>query len=530
MQGSSKKFKENHQGQAVLFPQSLDERIPENDIVRVVNSIVNELDISHLLKKYKGGGASAYHPRMMLKVLLYAYLKKLYSCRKIAQALRENIYFMWLSGNSMPTYKTINNFRSGILRDEIKTIFESLVRFCVKEKYVDLEELYVDGTKMEANANKYTPVWRKNTERYKDRVQERVQEVLEEVEKINNEEDQIYGDKDLPEKGEHIDSGELNRKINELSERINNDTNKKKARALSKQRTKLKNEHKKLRKYEKQEELLNGRNSYSKTDPDATFMRWKDDRLLPSYNIQASSQNQIIVHYTIGQNASDQYEFESHLQALSDEFAPKAIVGDAGFGTHLNYMLLEEEEIEPYLKYSTFYRETKSTNKNPFHRDNFKYDMDTDTFTCPDDRSLIFSHEEEYKLRNGKATFKRVYQSLNCKGCPYRDQCLQGAGNRTVNINPEWEDYKTKARSLLNSEKGIEYRKRRGIDIETVFGNIKENRSYRRFTLRGLEKVNIEFGLLAMVQNIAKIAAISLDLVSNKLWSLVYRYTLKIAG
>ena len=101
MQSSSKIFKENHQGQTVLFPQSLDDRIPDNDIVRVINSIVNELDISHLLKKYKGGGASSYHPRMMLKVLLYAYLKKTYSCRKIAQALRENIYFMWLSGNRL---------------------------------------------------------------------------------------------------------------------------------------------------------------------------------------------------------------------------------------------------------------------------------------------------------------------------------------------------------------------------------------------------------------------------------------------
>ena len=161
---------------------------------------------------------------------------------------------------------------------------------------IDLEELYVDGTKMEANANKYTPVWRKNTDRYKDRVKQRVQEVLEEVERINQEEEEMYGEKDLPGKGEHIDSDELKIKINELSERINNHTNKKKAKALSKQRTKLKNEQKKLRKYEEQEELLNGRNSYSKTDPGATFMRWKDERLLPSYNIQASSQNQIIVH------------------------------------------------------------------------------------------------------------------------------------------------------------------------------------------------------------------------------------------
>jgi transposase len=522
-------FKENHQGQTILFPQSLDEIIPEQDVVRVVNSIVNELDISSLLKKYKGGGASSYHPRMMLKVLLYSYLKGTYSCRKIAQALRENIYYMWLSGNSMPVYKTINNFRSGSLRKEIKSIFESLVRFCVNEGYINLDELYVDGTKIEADANKHTHVWKKNVKRYKDGVHQRVQAVLDEVDNINEEEDKMYGDKDLPEKGEHIDSDELKRKISDLTEKINKDSDKKKARELSKQRTKLKNEEKKLKKYEKQEEILNGRNSYSKTDPDATFMRSKDDQLLPGYNVQASSQNQFVVHYTIGQSSSDQYEFEPHLQTLPDEFKPKAYVGDAAYGTHLNYLLAEQEEIEPYLKYSTFYRESKTSKKSPFHRDNFKYDPDTDTFTCPQNRSLVYSHTEEYELRNGFKTHRRVYQSLNCKGCPHFENCVKGKTNRSIKINPEWEEYKAKARSLLNSPQGVKYRKHRGIDIEAVFGHIKKNRGYRRFMLRGLDKVNIEFGLLAMVQNIAKIAAISLNLALNNLWKLMDPYNLKMS-
>ena len=526
---SSKKFKEIHQGQTILFPQNLDEMIPDNDIVRVINSIVNELDISTLLKKYKGGGTTSYHPRMMLKVLLYSYLQGLYSCRKIAKALRENIYYMWISGNSTPSYKTINNFRSGRLRNDIKEIFESLVIFCVKEGYINLDVLYVDGTKMQANANKHTAVWRKNTKRYKDKVQQRVKEVLEQVDKINQQDDQTYGDNDLAQKGEHIDSDELKNKINQLSEQINKRSNKKEARALSKQRTKLKNEEKKLRKYEKQEELLNGRNSYSKTDPDATFMRWKDDRLLPTYNIQASSQNQIIVHYSVGQSASDQYEFGTHLQSLPHTVKPIAYVGDAGYGTHLNYMLLENEKIQAYLKYSTFYIETKKTKQNPFDKDNFKYDLDTDTFKCPDNRSIVFDHIEQYKLRNGQKTFKRIYQSINCQGCSYTDQCLQGQGNRTVQLNPEWEEYKIKARNLLNSEKGLKYRKRRAVDIETVFGNIKHNKNYRRFRLRGLEKVNVEFGLLAMVQNIAKITAISLESTLHRLWNLINGNNIKMA-
>lgn len=503
-------FKKHSQNQGLLLPKHIGDLIPQKHIVRLVDRVIDELDISSMMELYAGGGTSSYHPRMMLKVLVYGYLDGVYSCRKIAKALRENIYFMWISGDSQPSFKTINNFRGGRLKGHIEKIFESLVDFCVAEEYIDLKELYVDGTKMQSNANKYTAVWRKNTERYTKRVKDTVQEILKEVDRINSEDDKQYGDKDLPEMGEHINATKLQEKIKDLSEKINQQTDKDKKKELSKKRTILNREQKKLVKYEGQESVLDGRNSYSKTDTDATFMRWKDGRLLPSYNIQASSQDQFIVHYTIGRNAADQYEFEHHLESLPPAFIPTAIVGDSGYGSEINYELLEKNNIESYLKYGSFHKELKGEiKKKKFHKDNFPYNPDTDSFTCPNNRSLVFKAISTRTLRNGKKIEKRVYECPSCQGCPFKSQCIKNpeTAQRSIYFNPQWEKYKQDAKANLTSQQGLIYRSKRSIDIETVFGNIKTNKKFDRFTLRGLQKVTIEFGLVAMAHNLAKMAA-----------------------
>ncbi len=149
-------FKELTSNQNVLFPSSLSDRIPPNHPVRVVNQVVDQLGIICLLSKYKGGGTSSYHPRMMLKVLFYGYLCNLYSCRKIEKALHENIHFMWLSGNNMPDFRTINHFRSGRLREDIKYLFSQFVLLLQSCGYVSLDIQYVDGTKVESASNRYS--------------------------------------------------------------------------------------------------------------------------------------------------------------------------------------------------------------------------------------------------------------------------------------------------------------------------------------------------------------------------------------
>ncbi|MEX2410655.1 MAG: transposase, partial [Candidatus Paceibacterota bacterium] len=249
-----------------LFPVNIFDKIPENHPVRLIDSVVNSLDISDILKKYKGGGTSAYHPRMMIKVLFYSYLSNVYSCRKIAKALNENIHFMFISGNSTPDFRTINDFRGKILKDSIKTLFAEVVKMLVEMGYVSLDVQYIDGTKIEASSNKYTFVWRGSVEKYKDKLETKINSILSDIEKSILSDNQEVNKEELP---QTINSEELKERLSVLNKKL-----KEPPKKVAKELQKLQEEHlPKLKKYENDLEILGDRNSYSKTDPDATFMR-----------------------------------------------------------------------------------------------------------------------------------------------------------------------------------------------------------------------------------------------------------------
>lgn len=265
-------------------------------------------------------------------------------------------------------------------------------------------------------------------------------------------------------------------------------------------------------KYEDQEKALSGRNSYSKTDNDATFMRMKDGTLLPAYNVMLSTENQFVVNYSLHQNPSDSNLFVEHLKKF-ETISPKLpdnLVGDAAFGTEQNYAYLKRKAIGNYLKFSTFHKEqTKKHKENIFHKDNFNYDSLTDSFKCPDGRDLVYKDSNFDKNRNGTVSYVRIYSSMDCSNCDLSSQCTKGQ-LRTIQVNRRLEKFKQQARENLNSEKGIKLRKQRNVEIESVFGNIKWNYGFRRFLLRGLEKVNTEIGLLSIAQNMRKLYRLAL--------------------
>jgi len=215
-------FKEYTQGQVVLLPTDLETQIPPQHLVRIVNTAIDKMNLSALLAQYKGGGTSSYHPKMLLKVLVYAYTQQLYSSRKIAKALRENIYFMWLAGNQRPDFRTINRFRSEVVKEVIEEIFTSVLELLIDEGYIKLENYFLDGTKIEANANPYSWVWGKSTKRYKQKLQEKVKELILQIEQVNEAENVEYGERDLEEMGpgEPLDSQKLEQKIQELNQRL----------------------------------------------------------------------------------------------------------------------------------------------------------------------------------------------------------------------------------------------------------------------------------------------------------------------
>lgn len=515
---SKQVFKPYTQHQVMLLPPSLEELIPENHLVRVVNRTVEKLNIQPLLATYQGDGASAYHPLMLLKVLIYAYLTKTYSSRLIAKALAENIHFMWLSGMSTPDFRTINNFRSSRLRAVIDQVFGSMVFFLLAHGYVDLEAYFVDGTKLRADSNKHKVVWAKNTKRYKQKVQQKINDLLVEIEQANAKEQEHYGERNLEELGEQstLTSNSVKEQVDRLNEILRqatpeaqppSPTNKRTARALNKISMKL---LPKLQHYEHQEETLAGRNSYARTDPDATVFLSKDGQLLPSYNLLIGTQHQFLVNYSLHQRrASESDAFPAHLRRLHSLVGrhPDLVMGDSAFGSEENYALLSEHQIGNYLKYNTFHLEQKRKYRNnPYRKENFPHDAINDTYHCPQGRVLTLKQVRTVASTNGYNSTARSYQCSNCHDCPVATQCKRGDGNRTIYINPTLDRYRVQVRTNLNSDVGIALRKQRGMDVEPPFGDLKFNQGYTRCRLRGLEKVNVEIAILSIAHNIKKVA------------------------
>src|ERR1700755_3452775 len=296
-------FKANHQHQIMAIPPTLEELVPTGHPVRVVHDVLEKVDISLLMKQYKPGGASSYHPRMLLKAVVYAYINNIYSSRKIEQALQESIYFMWLTGMSKPDHNTINRFRCQRLQKPLRPIFTQVVVLLCEEGLLSLKDLYTDGTKIEANANRYTFVWGKSIKTSKERIKQQLDELWKYAQSVAASE---MDDTD-PSGFDKIDK----EKVTATVEKINAALRDKEVTQKVRQKLNYARKHwpAALDKYEQQEKIIGThRSSYSKTDPDATFMRMKDDhmrnrQLKPAYNIQISTNSQYIASYSIHQNA-----------------------------------------------------------------------------------------------------------------------------------------------------------------------------------------------------------------------------------
>lgn len=505
-----KQFKDYAQGQMQLLPPSLEELVPEGHLSRVINTFIDNLDTEALYQAFPGGGAPPYHPIMMLKVLIYSYCTKTFSSREIERNLKQDIVHMWLSGMQRPDHNTVNRFRSYYLSNVLDEVFFQVVWMLHEKGYMKLKDLFVDGTKQEAEAGRYTHVWRKNVERYKQNAKEKIKLLLEEIETLNESEDQLYGDNPLSELtiAKEFTSDEVKQAAQSANSALNKKGNK---RAVKKKINELEKAAEKLNNYETQEKILGDRNSYSKTDNDATFMRMKDDRLRPGYTPIISTNNQYIVNVTVSQNAADNVGFKEHVEKLlswSDgKLKPDNYMGDSGFGNEENYEFLAEKGIGNYLKFNIFhYEQTNDFKNNPYMKENMLYDGTTDTYTCPAGRKLHYVEDIERITATGYRRKLKVYECKTCIWCKLAEKCKKGDSNRRFEISEKLEKHKGLARSNLNSEKGIELRCKRGVDVETPFADIKLNMGYDRFRLRGLRKATSEMLLLSLAHNMRKVA------------------------
>lgn len=499
-------FKSYDPDQITLLPYSLEELVPQGHPVRIVKQVVDEVDVRPINRKYKGGGASSFHPRLMLKLLVYGYLTNTYSSRKLEEQAQQNIHFMWLLGMKKPDHNTINRFRSEKLSGVLKQIFSQIVLLLQQEGIVSLKEaVFTDGTKIESAANKYTFIWGRSIKTNKDRMKAQLNELWSYAQSVAAEELKDTAP---------LEYNEINpEKVRDTIAKINAALDDKQE-VSTKVRQKLnyakKHWPENLRKYDGQEKLLAGRNSYSKTDPDATFMHMKEDHMLngqlkPAYNLQISSQDQFILNYSLHQTTTDFQTLPSHIEQYEDlyKIRPEAVVADAGYGSDENYGVLEQKGIEAYIKYNTFDKEQKQGIK-PFSNDSLHYNEQENYLICPMGQRMEYVGDGQRVTSSGYIQQISRYQAKNCEGCPMRGVCHSSKGNRIVEVNHSLRKHKQAAKERLNTEQGIKYRKRRAADVEPVFAQLKHNHGFRRFLLKGMSKTEVEIGLLSIAHNLRK--------------------------
>ena len=515
-------YKEYHQNDQWLFPPSFSDFIPEDHFVRVVSRTIDDLHLyNHFIKKMKGGGASRYNPIMLLKVITYCYMSGVYTSRQIAKQCRENINVMWLSGMQQPDFRTINRFRNGLLKETIELVFIDLVKLLYEKGYVSLENYFVDGTKIESAANKYTFVWKRATDRFEEKLDEKLEVFLKDVEELTTKENEKYGNKDYSELGDTpITSDDIKEAAQKIEDKLqeldakDDEDSKELKKKLTKSAKLIKKDYlPRKEKYELHNTKFNGRNSFSKTDEDATFMRMKEDHMLngqlkPGYNIQVGTENCFVLGYDIFPNPTDTRTLIPHLnnvmKRLDCKF--KAVIADAGYGCEENYTYIKNQDIKGAVKYTSYEKEQRrSFKKKTYNALNWEYDEKQKQYTCPNGNPVPYLKTTVKKNGSGYKQEIMLFQCENCEGCPTRELCTKSYKGRVVQRNETWLVQKQEVIDLLKSDEYKALMRRRSVECETVFGQIKSNQNFRRFHLKGNAGVSTEWGILMLGYNLKQI-------------------------
>jgi len=473
------KFKEYNQKQPWLIPPNIEDEIPSGDICRVINEVVESINISFIEDKYNEEGKPAYHPRMMLKIIFYGYSRKTFSSRKIAQELERNIYYWYLSGKHKPDFRTINLFRQRHCR-ELKMVFEEIVCLCVKLGLADLTTVAIDSTKIKANASRDKTKDKEWIDRKIKENSEILKRALDEADRIDREEDELFGDK----------------RGDELPEELQDP--KKRLELLKMLKAEIEQTHQK---------------TINLTDKDAKVVK-SNGKYLVGYNCQGvvDSKHQVIVAADISESPNDWNELKPMIEGLKEDQGktPQIILADAGYFSGSTLKYLKKEKIAGYVpdKATNDLRKELAGNvpeEDRYSKEFFKYSRDNDIYICPENKSLMKTTSIPIRVyRKGEGVVGYFqYQCKECRHCRSRKECTNNRIGRTIN---RYEDENLRGEMAQKMRSGgYDIYKQRMKIIEPVFGNIKQNLGFREFSLRGFIKTRGEFFLIATAHNLLKI-------------------------
>jgi transposase len=496
----------------LMFPIGFEAIIPEDDMVRFFAMECEKLDYTDLYRAYYG---SLYHcgpgrppadPKLLFQICAFAYANDIYSSRKIEEACLKRIDFMWLlDGEPAPDHTTIANFRSGPCKEPIEGLFYQYVQHLDEIGATDHIVGIFDGTKVESFANKYTFVWRGTVEKNLAKLIDKAKAVFARL--------GITGDATKDALRDTIDSKQ--KMMAELHiEQVHGRGSHKSQ--LQRECEELSGILEKWLKYEEQLRIMgSNRNSYSKTDPGATFLRMKDDhmrngQLKPGYNVQICVNSEFITGIGVYPDRNDVNTFEPFMTSLIEKHGQKyeIALADAGYESLTNYRFLDSAGIESYIKPTNYYyMKKKKFKKQIGRRENMTYEEADDYYVCANQQHLVFEREHTYTPKTGGEQTNRVYRCENCDGCAYRSDCCKSKDinkPKEIEVNPEFNAYREISLANITTEYGIQLRINRSIQVEGAFGVIKEDHHFRRFLCGGTEKVMSELLLLGIGYNMRK--------------------------
>ena len=496
--------------------------IPGNDSVRLLDKIVERMNLKAPWSTYDARGRKpATPPRIMLKIVLYAGMESNYASRKIQTACQRDINYIWLlEGYPAPSHFEIARFRSQRLTKCADEIFAQLVTMLHEMGEIKYEHLFVDGTKIEANANKYSFVWKKSTNKHEARLDEKIKKLLPELcgkygilaEDMGSLLSALEANVDFPfVHGRGKRKSDLQRDIELL-------------RDLAERK----------QKYARYNETFRGRNSFSKTDPDATFMHMKEDhmrnaQLKPGYNVQFGVEGEYITGADVSSERSDQLTLIPLLEKMKGYGSDYTdVTADAGYESEENYSWFEAAGKECYIKPQNYERsKTRKFKSNMALRENMPYDAEADEYTCQAGQKLRAKNESERKSASGYVSRVTYYECDNCSGCPYKKSCTKAKGNRKMQVSKRFVQQRAESLKRITSEKGTLLRMNRSIQSEGAFGVIKQDYGFRQFLLRGHKKVMTEILLVAMANNVNKLHA---KIQQNRTGSQLFKKTSGLTG
>ncbi len=510
---TQKKYSSETVEEQVILPFDLGRVIPEDDSVRLLNRVLKEVDYKELNSMYSSYGRKpVVEPKTLFKIIVYGYMNNIYSSRMLERACKRDINFMWLLGEeTVPDHSTISRFKSEKLSEVIDELFAQFVKKLKELNEVAYENIFIDGTKIESSANKYTFVWRKAVTKNEMKLQAKLRSKLNEIGSTYGLKDKSYDEK--------IEVQQVNEILNTLYAQ-------KQAQEIEfvsgkgKRKTQLQRDIESLEemrdrqlKYDGYNDQFGMRNSFSKTDPDATFMRMKDDhmrngQLKPAYNIQIGVEGEYVVGVDVSDKCTDQLTLWPFLEKSEKLLGAKYknIVADAGYESEENYTRLEENNQTSYIKPSNYEQQKKRSFKNKIGRhENMIFDSEANTYTCTEGKEL---HYKGFKKRTSKSGFESkvsVYECEDCSACPVKSKCTRAAGNKILEVSHEFVRLRKQSQKNITTEMGTILRMNRSIQVEGVFGILKQNYGFRRFLSKGKANVKTEFTLLCLGYNFNKL-------------------------